>query len=764
MLGRTKVECNGFLIFISLCIIHNASALCSDEFMTYKKFQQGLVKRHPDGFGFFIPDDKTQPDVYIPKNSMTGVMSNDKVLVDVVPEKGTDRYRGDVVKMIARFHKKIVGRFENLNNKMGVIRDDSYSWGSDLYIKLEDTMGAKPGELVAAEIITYQTETEKFSGKVVEIIGDSVDPINDIKRVIFSNNIPFEFSAATQKEASQIPHEVFESEFKNRKDLRKLPLITIDGKTAKDFDDAVFTETTNQGFHLYVAIADVSHYVNLGSAIDKDAYERGTSVYFPNFVVPMLPEVLSNELCSLKPNVPRLCLVAEMTIDFSGTVTQSEFYEAVMQSQARVTYGEAQEIVDGKDIEKFNHVKDNILRSADLAKLLMAKRFREGALDLEIPETILEIDASGVPVDVLKTERLFAHRLIEELMLIANIETAKFLASKDIPAIYRVHDEPRAEAIKILQKYLHNFGSQVKFGGGMLQKKLTKALEEFHGKPEAQVLNILTLRSMSQAKYSTDNIGHFGLGFPFYTHFTSPIRRYPDLIAHRLIKNQILTNSKYRLIPEDELTTACNMLSGCEQRSVKAERQLMSIKKARFMEKHIGKEFDGVISSVTKFGMFVLLREFDIDGLVKMENLGNDYFEYNEENLTLIGKRTKQVFAIGDVVQVVVTSANSAVGQIDFSLKSVTEAKRKPQSSASQPQSEKQHQHQQPKKSGTQTQKSSKPKSLKDVLDRKGKKDGFTKDKSADRKNSQKRKPNEDDRGGFRKARVSKNSRKNKAR
>lgn len=791
--------------------------------MTQKKFIQGLVKRHPDGFGFFIPDDRTQPDVYIPKHSMLGVMTNDRVLVDVQPEKGTQRFRGEVIKIVTRFHKKVVGRFHIMNDKMASIQDESHSWGSDLYVKIEDSMNAEEGELVAAEITTYPSENEKFIGKVIERIGSTLDPINDIKRVIFSNNIPFEFSEATQREALQFAPEVQESDFKNRKDLRGLSLITIDGTTAKDFDDAVYVETNPQGFHLYVAIADVSHYVQIGSAIDRDAYERGTSVYFPNFVVPMLPEVLSNELCSLKPHVARLCLVAEMQIDFNGVVQSAQFYEAVMQSKARVTYGEAQEVIDGNDIEKLRHVKDNILRCADLAKLLMAKRFREGSLDLELPETQLQIDASGIPVDVTKTERLFAHRLIEELMLIANVETAKFLSKRDIPALYRIHEEPRAEALQVLEKYLHNFGAKTRLTGGGLQKKLTKALEEFHGKPEAQVLNILTLRSMAQAKYSSQNVGHFGLGFEFYTHFTSPIRRYPDLIVHRLLKNQVMPQSRYRLIPEDEISTAGNMLSACEQRSVKAERQLMSIKKARFMEKYIGHEFEGIVSSVAKFGVFVLLREFDIDGLIRLEELGNDRFEFDEDNLILIGQRTRQVYTLGDAVKIIVAQSNHGNGQIDFTLadnvlKSPKEVKefektnsfrnqnfsrnnkkdkktfRRDKDANKKPNKDRpekrgffgknkkqenkkdrrDHDQKDSYKDKGQSQTRSAPKksgarSLADIIDRaQGKikelSDEFIKNKSADRKDAQKRGPSEDDRRGVRKARFSQRRGKNKAR
>ncbi|KHD88969.1 MAG: ribonuclease R [Bdellovibrio sp. ArHS] len=634
--------------------------------MQKKKLLNGTIKRHPDGFGFFIPDDPEHPDVYIPRHSMEGIMTNDKVAVEVFPEKGTERFRGEIIRVLNRGTKTVVGRFYRMNDRVGAIRDEGKGWGQDLKIKIEDSSNAKDKELVAAEILTYPDEGKSFTGKVTEIIGDALDPLTDIKRVIRSNNIPLEFSKSTLREAEQFNEIPDEKDFKGRVDLRDKNLITIDGATAKDFDDAVYVEATEEGFLLYVAIADVSHYVKVGSAIDKDAYERGTSVYFPNYVVPMLPEVLSNGLCSLNPHVPRLCLVAEMLFDFTGELKTSKFYEAVMESKARVTYGEAQEIIDGADLEKFNHVKGNIILLADLAKILMAKRFKEGSLDLEIPETELVIDGAGVPVDIQRSERLFSHRLIEEMMLAANVAVAKFLSSRNIPAMYRIHEPPNEQAIALLEKYLANFGGKVKLNQGKLQKRLTKALEEFENRPEAQILNILTLRSMSQAKYSMNNVGHFGLGFEFYTHFTSPIRRYPDLIVHRLLKNQVMPQSRYRLMSEDDLSSASTILSAAEQRSTKAERQIHAIKKARFMEKFVGQEFDGMISSVAKFGIFVLLREYDIDGLVRLDDLGGDRYEYDEENLRLVARRSGFSYSIGDMIRIQVSAADPELGQINF--------------------------------------------------------------------------------------------------
>ena len=626
----------------------------------------GLIKRHPDGFGFFIPDDKEHPDVYIPQQSMKSAMTNDRASI-IVEKERDGRFRGEVVKITQRSQKRIAGKFTKESNKFGIIKDEGRGWGKDLRIPIEKSKDAKEGELVEA-LITKFPDEGSFEGEVINVIGDAKDPLNDIKRVAISQNIKEHFDPETIEESKKFTTNPTEKDFKGRKDLRHLPIITIDGSTAKDFDDAVLVEMTNNGFHLYVAIADVSHYISVGSAMDKEAYERGTSCYFPNFVIPMLPETISNGLCSLMPNVPRLALVADMNFDFTGEMTSSSFYEGVIESKARVTYGEAQELIDGAKIEKLDHVKENIFKCADLAKILMAKRFKDGALDLEVPETVLVIDAAGEPIDVIKSERLFAHRLIEEMMLAANVAVAKFLASKEIPAFYRVHDAPDAEKISNLQKYMENLGHKTTLTGGKLQKRLSRALQDFDGKPEAQIIHILTLRSMSQAKYTHQNVGHFGLGFDFYTHFTSPIRRYPDLIVHRLIKNQIMPNSQYRLMAEEDLATAGTWLSACEQKAAKAERQIQAIKKARYMQKAVGETYDGLISSVTKFGIFVLLREFNIDGLVRLDDLGSEKFDFDEQNLTLTAKRSGFSYKMGDVARVTVSMVDVEQGQINFVL------------------------------------------------------------------------------------------------
>lgn len=642
----------------------------------------GTVKRHPDGFGFLICEDRTVPDVYLPRQDMDGVMSGDRIEARVYPEHGGDRrgagprLRGEVKKILSRRLARVVGKI-HLTRTGGLVVDESHGWGENLVVPPGALKGAKDGDMVAVQITQYPEDGKPLLGEVVAVIGDLESPLNDIQRVVHAQSLPFEFSAETLREAAALPSEVEPDPLApHRRDLRSKNFVTIDGVTAKDFDDAIYVEQNRSGFRLWVAIADVSHYVKPGSAIDEDAVIRGTSSYFPNFVIPMLPEQLSNELCSLKPHVPRLTLVAEMQIGFEGELLEYQFFEAVIRSAARVTYGQAQELVDGRSIPDLAHVRADILRAADLARILMARRFKEGSLDLEMPETVLEIDAQGVPVDMVRSERLFAHRLIEELMLIANVAAAKFLQSHEIPALFRVHENPDPDNIEALERFLFSFAGAGFVGGGMLQKKLTKALDSLKDSPYRPILSSLTLRSMKQAKYSSDNVGHFGLAFPDYTHFTSPIRRYPDLIVHRLIKHG-LGLPGYAAMSEEDLATAGTMLSACEQRAVKAERQIQSIKKARFAVRFLGQELDGMINSVVKFGLFVALREYDIDGLVKVESLGNERFEFDNERMTLRGSRSGTTYTLGDTVKVVITSADHESGQIDMRLVA-TESKATP--------------------------------------------------------------------------------------
>lgn len=627
----------------------------------------GVVKRHPDGFGFLIPDNPDSPDVYIPRRSMDGVMGLDRVRVRVTREPGGDRYQGEIEEIISRGQNRVVGPVAKLQGDIAILEDRSLSWGYSMQADLNNH-NVKVGTWVAVQVDQFPDEDHEFRGHVIQVIGDLSQAKSDSLRMLHAHQIPFEFSKKTLQEVAAWPEEVTSQDKKGRKDLTGIDLVTIDGKTAKDFDDAVFAEKTPQGFHLIVAIADVSHYVKQGTALDEDAYLRGTSTYFPNFVAPMLPEKLSNKLCSLMPKVDRLCFVCDMQISFQGELESFEFYEAVMNSKARVTYGQAQEVIEGRTPNEIKHVEKNIKNCEDLAKILMTRRFREGSLELELPETQIEIDDQGEPVDIFKSARLFAHRLIEELMLVTNIAAARFFKEHEMEGFFRIHEQPRPEAIMNLEKFMRLLGFQKSLAGGHLQKKLTQSLQSFKEHPKENILNMLTLRSMAQARYSPENVGHFGLGFTDYSHFTSPIRRYPDLIVHRLIKSVLHPEKGYKNYLLSDLESAGTFLSACEQRSVKAERQIHGIKKARFIYRHLGEEFEGTISSVTNFGLFVLLRQFDIDGLIRLEDLGVRGLVYDEENMRLTSKKSGISFEIGDPIKIVVSKVDIEDGKIDFAL------------------------------------------------------------------------------------------------
>ncbi len=645
----------------------------------YPKWMTGVVKRHPDGFGFFIPDDAKHADAYVPQHIMTSIMTLDKVNAYVDKEQRKDRFSIKKIEVTQRQWVKVVGLASELLpsqfKKWGAgwvrIEDREGAWGQDLVVKTgsKDTQ-AIVKQVIVAEVDSYPGDSNGFKGTLISKLGLMSDASIDIQRVIHGHHLPFEFSKKTIKQAQQYPNEVTEKDIKARKDLRQLPFVTIDGATAKDFDDAVYVTPLKKGGHkLYVAIADVSYYVPAGSPIDEEAYQRGTSSYFPNFVIPMLPEKLSNHLCSLNPKLDRLSLVCELNFDSQGKMESYEFYEAVINSQARLTYGLAQEIMDGQRPHDYLFIVDHLLEAKKLAEKLLALRFENGSLELELAEIQIVVDAQGLPLDIIKVHRIFAHRLIEEFMLAANIAAARLLDKSKVPALYRVHEPPKKESLQTLERFAKTFGHKTFLSDENLQKELTQLIQKLHNSPQSEIFSGLVLRSLKQAKYSHENLGHFGLAFSHYTHFTSPIRRYPDLIVHRLIKSVIKKEKKFPSL--DEVTTWGVWLSACEQRAVKAERQIQAIKKARFLEAHTGETFNGVISAVTRFGVFVLLRQFEVDGLVHRDNLSaipHEQWEYDEQNFRLVETRSGKSYRLGDELEVVVSACHIADGKIDFTL------------------------------------------------------------------------------------------------
>lgn len=623
----------------------------------------GFVKRHPDGYAFFISKNDSQSDVFISAEDLNGAMSNDLVEIRIFGHPKDERPRGRVENILERHFTTVVGRMDPDGSHF-IVKDLSYSWGENLMIPNNHVGVAKPGELVLVEILSYPGTKKGFVGKVISSLGQPSDPAIDVKRVAMTQGIPMEFSAKSLQEVEKFGLEIPNSEIKKRKDLRDLQLITIDGATAKDFDDAVFVESKGANYRLVVAIADVSYYVQEGMSVDKEAVERGTSTYFPNFVIPMLPEGLSNELCSLKPDVDRLAMVADMVIDPTGRFLNYDFYEAVIKSHGRLTYGDVQRILDGSEVPKFAHLTDRLKLSEKLANILKAKRFAEGSLDLDIPEVLVEVDEQGQAVDIHLSERIFAHRLIEEFMLKANIAVAEFIEKKNKPQIYRVHEEPDILALDTFMRFFNQF-TGFKYQSPD-PSEICEVLSTMEGK-EKNILQTLFLRSMRQAKYSPEQIGHFGLAFSHYAHFTSPIRRYPDLITHRILKS-IVSGTGAVNYKETELQEKAEALSALEQRSVKAERKVKSIKKARFAEKLLGEQFEGSITSVARFGVFVTLDQYPLEGMIRIGDLGSDFFAYNDEQLSLVGQRSGKQFKLGDRVKVGVAQVNTEDGFIDLTL------------------------------------------------------------------------------------------------
>ena len=640
----------------------------------------GIVKRHPDGFGFFIPEDSNHPDVYLPRRQMQGLMSNDQVKAAVFPRKHRKGFfSGRVLQLIKRAQRHIVGQYTPLSDKKGLIKDNSFQWGEDLKIQLNENQKIKKAEWVQAKVTHWPDSLQGFSGQITCSLGFFPKALEDNIRVVQKHSIPASFSPDCLKEAAAMPEHITKETLDQRKDLRSLPFITIDGKTAQDFDDAIYVSCHSKGWILYVAIADVSYYVQQGSAMDKEASARGNSTYFPGFTVPMLPEKLSNHLCSLKPGEDRLAVVAEIHFNHKGEKEKTGFYEAVIQSRARLNYGEAQDIIEQPESSQThqsvnpgaNH-KDTTLLTCSmsmakkLARQLLKHRTKKHFINLDIPETEVHLNALGEPVDISQSQRLFSHKLIEELMLAANKAVAEHLQTNKVPALYRVHDPPKTESLKSLELFINSLGLKTTLTEPDLQKKISWLIKKFSDHPLSSVVQTLILRSFSQAVYSAFNKKHFGLNTGCYTHFTSPIRRYSDLIIHRTLK-AVLTGQAppYR---KRDLESLAETISACEQRSVKAERQIKDIKKARFLKKHLGEDMEGTISGITRFGFFVKLRLYDIEGLVHINNL-NGKWQFEESLLELKSKISGRRFKMGDPVLIQVMKSNVDTGQIDFELK-----------------------------------------------------------------------------------------------
>ncbi len=628
----------------------------------------GTVQGHPDGFGFLIPDDKAKypEDLYLAPREMAQVMHGDRVMVRMVGLDRKGRPEGKIVEVLERGTKTLVGRIIHGQGVTIVAAEDKHI-NQDILIPYHLDMGAKPGQVVIVELTEQPSAHAHPMGKVVQILGNYADSGMEIEIALRKHKLPHEFSQVAIQQAESFPKLVQSADYKGRIDLRELPLITIDGETARDFDDAVYAEPQGKGWRLIVAIADVSFYVKPDDALDKDAFERGNSVYFPRRVIPMLPEALSNGLCSLNPDVERLCMVCDMQIDGLGVVKQYKFYPSVMRSKARMTYTQVFEMLQnpqGELAEQYAWLMPHVQHLHSLFKLMLAQREKRGAIEFESIETMMIFNENGKIDRIIPAGRNEAHKIIEECMLAANVCAADFLKTNEHAALYRIHEGPTPEKLEALRIFMGEVGYGVGGGEKPHAKDYCKLMNLIKDRPDAQLLQTVLLRSMQQAVYSPDNVGHFGLAYEAYAHFTSPIRRYPDLLIHRAIK-AVVNGEKYTAKDWHHLGTHCSMT---ERRADDATRDVTNWLKCYFMQDKIGEVFEGTVAGVTSFGIFVALDGVYVEGLLHVTELGNDYFNYDKARHEMVGERTGARFRLGDRLTVKVVRVDLETSKIDFTL------------------------------------------------------------------------------------------------
>jgi ribonuclease R len=638
----------------------------------------GVVIANPDGFGF-LRLETGGDDLFLPPMEMRKAMHGDRVLARVTGVDRRGRREGAILRVLERRLNRLIGRF-CLEAGISYVVPDDRRIQRNVQVPPDERLGAQNGQLVVVELIDAPNEhgpQRTPIGRVLAVLGDRLTASLAVQAAIHGHEIPHEFPQAVLDEAADVPLTVSDEIAARRVDLRALPLVTIDGEDAKDFDDAVYCEPNRNGFRLVVAIADVSHYVRPGTPLDEEAQKRATSVYFPGFVVPMLPETLSNGICSLNPKVDRLCFVCDMQVDRDGGVSQSKFYEAVMNSHARLTYtqvwnavGDVPEDAKAEAIAQIGpSLLPNVQRLHQLYQILSKAREQRGAIEFESSEVRFVLGAKGEVVQAGMLQRNDAHKLIEECMIAANVEAAKYLLASHVPSPFRIHDRPPEQKYADLLEFLKEFKLRMPPWGRVEPRDFTALLKKIRERPDATLLESVLLRSQSLAVYAPENVGHFGLALEAYTHFTSPIRRYPDLLVHRAIKYALTGGrpEKYRYSPSEmaALTLQC---SERERRADEAEREVDERYRAAWMEQHVGGEFDGVISGVTSFGLFVELGESKVNGLVHVTQLPHDYYHFDPIRKTLAGERTGREFRLGDRVRIVVMKASVEERKIDFRL------------------------------------------------------------------------------------------------
>ena len=626
----------------------------------------GKVSGHRDGFGFVIPDEGDD-DIYLSAREMRAVIDGDRVAVRVVGADRRGRPEGRLVEVLERGTQEIAGQFRR-ERGIGVVIPDNPRISHRVLIPRGESGNARDGEMVVAEILDFPSYVDPPTARITKVIGSPGQKGIATDIAIHSNAIPYEWPTAVLHEIKKFGSSVPTKAKHGRVDLRDVDLVTIDGADARDFDDAVYCEKSGNGWTLLVAIADVSHYVEIGSALDKEATTRGTSVYFPDRVVPMLPEVLSNGLCSLNPKVDRLCMVCEMRIEKDGKVTRSKFMEAVMRSKARLTYGQVNAFLTGESqaaVPKPLH--GAILELHALYKEMAKARKRRGAIELDLPQTKFKLDDTGAIEDIVVQQRNDAHRLIEECMIAANVQAAKFIRKHRIPGLYRVHPKPDPVRFDELRLYLVSLGLKVPHPDHVEPHAFNKLLQQVEGRPDSAAISMAMLRSLTHAEYTPVNVGHFGLALDAYAHFTSPIRRYPDLLVHRAIRH-ILRGGKPRQYEYDGKTMERlgNIASSHERRAEDATREVEAWLKCQFMEEHLGNEYMGVITGVTNFGVFVQLEDLLIDGLVHVTSLANDYYQFDPGSQQLVGERSGKTYSLGEEMRVRVHKVDMETRRIDF--------------------------------------------------------------------------------------------------
>jgi ribonuclease R len=642
--------------------------------------ETGIFQAHPTGYGFVIPEKKGKSDVYIGFRSRLDAMHGDKVMVRVSPptgRKAAGKREGAIIRVLERAHTRIVGTFELPESRTpthGYVTPSDPKIGQDVFIHAENSSGAKPGDIVAAELIAYPLGGRPAEGRIVRVIGRPGDPGIDSELIIEQYEIPVRFSSAAQAEADAIPQEVTPAMRKGRRDLRALPTVTIDGEKARDFDDAISIERIRTGYRLWVHIADVAQYVRERTFLDEEAYQRGTSVYLPDRAIPMLPEALSNGICSLNPQVDRLTLTCEMDVSPAGAILRHDIYESVINSDERMTYTAVREILVDRDParrRRYERLLNEFQLMAELMEVLRAKRAKRGSIDFDLPEPEIVLDLQGRMTDIIRAERNMAHQLIEEFMLAANETVAAHIEKKEKPFLYRIHEEPAEDKLSDLIEFLATLGITLPAVKKLKPVHLQKALGRAKGTPEETLINTVLLRTMKQARYSEENVGHFGLAAETYTHFTSPIRRYPDLIVHRILKAEMkarLTDAAYVAKLAEYLPEAAVHCSQRERTAMEAERDVVAMLKLEFMKDKLGEVFGGIITGVVQFGFFVQLREFFVEGLVHVSTLADDYYHYVEKMHCLRGERKKRTYRIGDTVTVRLDRVDPVRKKIDFSL------------------------------------------------------------------------------------------------